>query len=92
VVGVRWEVHYSPDALEWLKKADGPVSDAIVRKLESARENPHHYFERLVELPYYKLRVGDWRVIADLQEKIRIIAVLRIGHRKKVYREMATLL
>lgn len=57
---------------------------SVVAKVRQTKENPHHFFERLVEWPYYELRVGDYRVIADLQEKIQIIAVLRAGHRKKV--------
>jgi len=83
-----WDLIYSPDARAWLKSSQLLISQRIVRKLEDTRENPHHFFEKLVGLPYYKLRVGDYRVIADLQGKIQIIAVLRIEHRKKVYIEI----
>ena len=85
---MRWELLYSPAARQWLHECENVVSEAVVRKLDSSRVNPHHFFERLTELPYYKLRVGDYRVIADLQDRIQVIAVLRVGHRKKVYREI----
>ncbi|MFH1095593.1 MAG: type II toxin-antitoxin system RelE/ParE family toxin [Candidatus Micrarchaeota archaeon] len=85
---MRWELVYSPASRQWLRGCERVVSEALVRKLGSCRENPHHFFERLAGLPYYKLRVGDYRVIADLQEQIRIIAVLHVGHRKKVYQEI----
>ena len=83
-----WAVIYSPKADEDLAGIDKSVKENIVSKVRQTKENPHHFFERMVKLPYYKLRVGDWRVIADLQEKIKIIAVLHIGHRKKVYQEI----
>ena len=35
----------------------------------------------------YKLRVGDYRVIYQLDRKRRTLTVLKIGHRREVYRE-----
>lgn len=85
---MAWTVSYSQRALDELADLDKAVSESIFRKIRQSKENPHHFFERMVESPNYKLRVGDWRVIADLQETVRIIAVIRVGHRKKVYREV----
>lgn len=33
----------------------------------------------------WSFRVGDYRIICDVQDDDRIIAVLRIGHRREVY-------
>ena len=33
----------------------------------------------------HRLRVGDYRIIVDVREEIRILNVLRVGHRKNVY-------
>jgi mRNA interferase RelE/StbE len=84
---MTWGLVYSQRAREWMHAADRTVSEQIVRKLESTRENPHHFFERMASSPDYKLRIGDYRVIADLQDGVKIIAVIRVGHRKKVYQE-----
>ncbi len=80
-----WSVVYSPSSEKFLSKLEHNISHAIFKKIRQAKENPHHYFERLTDLPYYDLRVGDYRVIADLQDKVQIIAVVKIGHRKNVY-------
>jgi len=47
--------------------------------------NPFHYFERLAGRNEYKLRVGDYRVIAEIGDNIHIIL---IGHRKNVYNNL----
>jgi mRNA interferase RelE/StbE len=34
----------------------------------------------------YRLRVGDWRVVFALRDDVLVILVLRVGHRREVYR------
>jgi len=34
----------------------------------------------------YRLRVGDWRVIYELQDAVMTVLVVRVGHRGDVYR------
>jgi len=34
----------------------------------------------------WKYRVGDWRIIADIQDERVVVLVVRIGHRREVYR------
>jgi mRNA interferase RelE/StbE len=35
---------------------------------------------------FYKLRVGDWRVIYDVNHKENVVTVHKVGHRKEIYR------
>ena len=35
---------------------------------------------------YWKYRIGDYRLICDIQDETVLILVLRVGHRKEVYR------
>jgi len=35
---------------------------------------------------YWKYRVGDWRIICDVQDQKILVRVLRIGNRREVYR------
>jgi len=85
---LEWKVQYSQTANEFLAKMDNKQAEIIFRKINSTKLNPHHFFEKMVSLPFYKIRIGDYRVIADLKEQVQIIAVIKIGHRKKVYKEM----
>ncbi|MFA4955541.1 MAG: type II toxin-antitoxin system RelE/ParE family toxin [Candidatus Methanoperedens sp.] len=40
---------------------------------------------KLVGDPGYKLRVGDYRVIMDIDNKIIRILILKVGHRRNIY-------
>lgn len=55
-------------------------------KLQEAKENPFHYFTKLVEKEGFKLRIGDWRIISDINQSDKIIIILKVGHRKNIYK------
>ncbi len=40
---------------------------------------------RLVGLPYFRLRVGDYRVIVEVKENDLFVLVLKVGHREFIY-------
>lgn len=60
----------------------------ITTKLTIAQENPFLFFIRLKGRQDYKLRVGDYRVIADINQTERKIEITKVGHRKKVYKNL----
>ena len=81
-----FEVEYSEESLFQLKGLDIPVAKRIIRKVESTRSDPHRLFVRLVGRTEYKLRVGDYLVIADIEENRRVIVVRSLGHRRRIYK------
>jgi len=68
-----------------LKKLDRTVARRIFDKVGELRETPHRFVRKLANSPYYRLRVGDYRVILDIQETVLRILVLKVGHRKSIY-------
>lgn len=80
------QVIFDPEALEVLGKLEKGIAQRIWDKIMSTKENPSHYFERLAGRTDYKLRVGDYRVIADIDTTS--IHVTVIGHRKNIYQNM----
>lgn len=83
-----YELIFDPRAIEFLGKSDKKVAKRIWDKIMSTKLNPHHFFERLVERVDYKLRIGDYRVIADINDSTKRIEITLIGHRKKVYKKI----
>ncbi len=75
-------------AFEFLKKSEKELAKRIWNKLISSKEAPHHFFERLKGRKDYRLRVGDCRVIADIDEEKMAIRVTHIGHRKNIYKNL----
>lgn len=63
------------------------LSQRIFTKLISTKENPHHFFVRLKGRNDYKLRIGDYRILAEIDDNKKEIFVSKIGHRKNIYDE-----
>jgi mRNA interferase RelE/StbE len=80
-----YTIHFDDRAIDILVKFDKELRKRIYNKIISTKENPFHFFERLEGRKDYKLRIGDYRVIADIDRKNEIIWITLIGHRKNVY-------
>jgi len=76
---------YSATALKHLKKLDKEIQIRIISTLERIRVRPYPHVKKLVESPYFRLRVGDYRVILDIKENKLLIFIIEVGHRKKVF-------
>ena len=89
---MAWQIEFDPDALKDLRKLDKPIQIRLVgflRTRVSGLTNPRDIGEALSGQrlgSYWKYRVGDWRIICDIQDQRIIVRVLRIGNRREVYR------
>ncbi len=83
---MTYEVIFSNKALKQLKKMERGVQERVVAVLERIRTRPEAHVIKLVGDPGYKLRVGDYRVIVDIDIKELRILVLKVGHRKTIYK------
>lgn len=68
-----------------LTKLPRDIAQRIFRKIQGSKENPNHYWTRLEGRTDYKLRIGDYRAIADIDHKRKLIQVTKIGHRREIY-------
>ena len=80
-----WAIVWTDQAVRDLSRLDRPVARRIVAKLEQTTSRPERYFTRLKGFDDYKLRVGDWRVMATLEHATRTIVVNHVDHRSRVY-------
>ena len=89
---MAWRVEFDPDAIKDLKKLDKPIQVRILdflRERLARLDNPRELGEALAGSKlgnYWKYRVGDWRIICDLQDQRIVVRVLRVGNRLEVYR------
>ncbi len=81
-----YEVIFDPLTIDFLNKLPRDLRERIYNKVISTKENPHRYFERLVGRKDYKLRVGGYRVIANINDAAKRIEVALIDHRSRIYR------
>jgi mRNA interferase RelE/StbE len=81
---MNYELQFDQNTIEFLQKLPKELRNRIFNKITSTKENPFRYFERLEGREEYKMRVGDYRIIADIENnKIKIVL---IGHRKNIYK------
>lgn len=78
-------LNFEKRALEDLNKLEPQIKERVWNKLQQCKENPFRFLEHLEEIDGFKLRVGDYRVIVDVDNSAKIIKVLKIGHRKNIY-------
>jgi len=86
-----WKIEVSSLADRLLDKLDSQIARRIEKFLHervAKLEDPRSIGEalrgsRLGE--FWKYRVGDWRIICDIQDEKLIILALQIGHRREVY-------
>ena len=85
---VTFKVELSPAAKRHLRKINPVVRERILRRLICLETDPRP--SGVVKLEgitgYYRLRVGDYRVIYRIEDERLIVVVMRIGHRREVYR------
>ena len=78
-------VIFHKKAEDQLKKLEKDIQIRIINVLERIKTRPHYFVKRLVGRPYYRLRIGDYRVILDIKQDKLLILVLELGHRKNIY-------
>jgi mRNA interferase RelE/StbE len=81
-----YSVEISEKASKQISKLENNTQERIVASLERIRIRPITFIKKLVGADLYSLRVGDYRIILDIQNDKLIILVIDIGHRSIVYR------
>jgi mRNA interferase RelE/StbE len=86
-----WTIEFVPEAAKELRKLGRSEAARIIRTLE----------ERIAPLPdprslgaaltgdhagYWRWRIGDYRVVAKIEDARVLILVVRVAHRREVYR------
>lgn len=89
---MAWTVEFDPAAVRELNKLDPQVARRVLVFLKqrvASLDNPRSIGEALAGSAlgnYWKYRVGDWRIICDIQDQRIVVRVLRVGNRREVYR------
>tara|TARA_Y100000294_G_scaffold158150_1_gene160232 strand:+ start:683 stop:937 length:255 start_codon:yes stop_codon:yes gene_type:complete len=83
-----FEIIFDEEAINFLNKLQKELKNRIFNKIISTKYNPFHFFERLKGRKDYKLRVGDYRIIADINHNSKKIEVRIIGHRRNIYKNI----
>ena len=83
-----YEIDFDEEAIAFLEQLPIQLRERIFNKVLSTKANPFHFFERLEGREDYKLRIGDYRAIADIDMAAKKVQVTIIGHRKNIYKKI----
>jgi hypothetical protein len=88
---MRYSVEYTSKALKSLKKLDKPVLLMIKSWIEKnliGTTEPRRHGKGLTSnrSGQWRYRVGDYRIIADIEDEKLIILVVEVEHRSRVYK------
>lgn len=88
---MAWTIEFDPAALKELRRLDKPVEERILKFLReriAKLDDPRQIGARLQGTlsGFWKYRVGDYRLICSLKNERLVVLVLRVGHRREVYK------
>ena len=78
-------VKWNPKPLKFLEKLPKEMSARIINKLEVIKNDPFHYLEHYEGAEVYKLRIGDYRLLIDLDFTSKLLKIRILDHRSRVY-------
>ena len=87
---MAWTFEVSGFAEKQLRKLDRPIQKRLLDWLEDRIEgckNPRHFGEPLrgEMASLWRYRIGDYRVICEIQDQQLVVLALAVGHRREIY-------
>lgn len=82
-----FNVNYSNQAGKFLKKANKVLVKRIIDKIEGLREDPVIHDTKKIEgsKGMFRVRVGDYRILYEVDYANNLIGIIKIDKRSKVY-------
>jgi mRNA interferase RelE/StbE len=82
-----YSIEFRPSARKTLVELPASERCRISKAIQRISENPYgHGCKKLRNTDYWRIRAGDYRVVYSIVESKLIVVVIRIGHRREVYR------
>lgn len=83
-----WTIQYTEKSRKLFNKLDKPTQKRISHYLDTkvaTNARLHGYWLTGDKKGFWRYRVGDYRIIAQLEEDQLLVLIIRVGHRKDVY-------
>lgn len=87
VTPVTFRIEIAPRAKKELDALDGKIRNRIIRSLARLESDPFRSANvKALNGGGFRLRVGDYRVLYEVENTSLLVLVVKIGHRRDVYR------
>jgi len=87
-VAAKYRVEITPAAQRELSKLPKNVQKRVDERIQALAENPRPPGSKKLEGEdgFHRIRVGDYRIVYQIKDKVLLVLVIRIGNRREVYR------
>lgn len=83
-----YSITYTPSAAKAIRKLDKPTARRLLNAIGTLASNPRP--SGCIQLKggrgEFRIRLGDYRIVYDVQDDELVVLVLKVGHRREVYR------
>jgi mRNA interferase RelE/StbE len=84
---MSYSLRIKNSALKEIKALPTEQRQRVVTTIDGLRQNPHQgTLLKGKHTGLRRIRVGAYRIIFEIQQKVLVVLVLRVGHRRQVYR------
>lgn len=84
----RWEVVWSQTAVKTMRKLGKPTRERIAKAAQLLGNTPHPPAAKHLTGTdsTFRIRAGDWRLLYTIRDRELIVLIVKVGHRRDVYR------
>jgi mRNA interferase RelE/StbE len=85
---VPYRIEFTHRAAKELRALDKTTVKRIAARINALADNPRPPSSKLLEATdrLYRIRVGDYRVIYQVEDRTVLVLIVRVGHRREIYR------
>lgn len=83
-------IEYTPNAIRQLDRINKADRKRIIAKIDALAENPFPKSGAKLtgHKELYRIRVGDYRVVYTVDQRIVCVIIAEVGHRKEIYQKL----
>ena len=88
---MSYTIRFTPKAAKQVRKLDSAAAKRIRDFLEqklSQLDNPRQLGKKLVNEEFWRYRVGDYRILTNIDDDQILILVVEVAHRREVYNDL----
>jgi mRNA interferase RelE/StbE len=84
-----YKVELRRNVIKYLEKLERGIRGRINEALLTLEEDPRpRDIEKVRGTELFRTREGDYRIVYDINDQEKVVTVVRIGHRREIYREL----
>jgi mRNA interferase RelE/StbE len=85
-----YQIKVAEDAAKFIRKQDNRIQRQIINNIRGLTQNPHPQGCKKLQgyKDLYRIPSGNYRIVYTIKEKMLLVFVVRVAHRKDVYRHL----